>query len=65
MEAKRPSGDGIVTADLSFAWPINQIAVMGADAAADVIFRKAIAPDERELAALITVLAALRAHARW
>jgi acetyl-CoA carboxylase carboxyltransferase component len=32
-----------IGADLSFAWPINEIAVMGADAAANVIFRKAIA----------------------
>ena len=29
--------------DLSFAWPINEIAVMGADGAASVIFRKDIA----------------------
>ena len=34
-------------ADLSFAWPSNEIAVMGADAAASIIFRKelAAAPD--------------------
>lgn len=32
-----------IGADLSFAWPINEIAVMGADAAANVIFRKEIA----------------------
>jgi methylmalonyl-CoA decarboxylase subunit alpha len=32
-----------IGADLSFAWPINQIAVMGATAAADIIFRREIA----------------------
>lgn len=32
-----------IGADLSFAWPINEIAVMGADGAANVIFRKEIA----------------------
>jgi acetyl-CoA carboxylase carboxyltransferase component len=33
--------------DLSFAWPINEIAVMGAEGAANIIFRKEIsaAPD--------------------
>jgi acetyl-CoA carboxylase carboxyltransferase component len=30
-------------ADLSFAWPSNEIAVMGADGAASIIFRKEIA----------------------
>lgn len=40
-----------VGADLSFAWPINEIAVMGADGAANVIFRRAIAAaDDPELA---------------
>ncbi|MEV4092058.1 acyl-CoA carboxylase subunit beta [Streptosporangium saharense] len=36
-----------IGADLSFAWPSNEIAVMGADGAANVIFRKdiAAAPD--------------------
>jgi methylmalonyl-CoA decarboxylase subunit alpha len=29
--------------DISFAWPTNEIAVMGADAAADIIFRREIA----------------------
>lgn len=29
--------------DLSFAWPVNEIAVMGVDGAANVIFRKEIA----------------------
>lgn len=29
-----------IGADLSFAWPTNEIAVMGADAAANVIFRR-------------------------
>ncbi|WP_265445323.1 acyl-CoA carboxylase subunit beta [Flexivirga meconopsidis] len=38
-----------IGADLSFAWPTNEIAVMGADAAANVIFRKEIAgSDEPE-----------------
>jgi acetyl-CoA carboxylase carboxyltransferase component len=32
--------------DLSFAWPINEIAVMGAEGAANVIFRKAIAASD-------------------
>jgi acetyl-CoA carboxylase carboxyltransferase component len=32
-----------VGADLSFAWPSNEIAVMGAEGAANVIFRKQIA----------------------
>lgn len=32
-----------IGADLSFAWPINEIAVMGADGAANIIFRKEIA----------------------
>jgi len=32
-----------VGADLSFAWPSNEIAVMGAEAAANVIFRREIA----------------------
>lgn len=32
-----------IGADLSFAWPTNEIAVMGADGAANVIFRKEIA----------------------
>ncbi|PRW63681.1 acyl-CoA carboxylase subunit beta [Actinopolyspora mortivallis] len=33
---------GSIGADLSFAWPNNEIAVMGAEAAAGVIFRKEI-----------------------
>jgi methylmalonyl-CoA decarboxylase subunit alpha len=33
-------------ADLSFAWPSNEIAVMGADGAASIIFRKEIAAAE-------------------
>jgi acetyl-CoA carboxylase carboxyltransferase component len=32
-----------IGADLSFAWPSNEVAVMGADAAASIIFRKEIA----------------------
>ncbi|MFD5434274.1 acyl-CoA carboxylase subunit beta [Kitasatospora sp. NPDC127067] len=32
-----------IGADLSFAWPTNEIAVMGAEAAADVVFRREIA----------------------
>jgi methylmalonyl-CoA decarboxylase subunit alpha len=32
-----------VGADLSYAWPINEIAVMGAEGAANVIFRRQIA----------------------
>jgi len=32
-----------IGSDLSFAWPINQTAVMGADGAANIIFRKEIA----------------------
>jgi acetyl-CoA carboxylase carboxyltransferase component len=36
-----------IGADLSFAWPSNEVAVMGADAAASILFRKelAAAPD--------------------
>jgi acetyl-CoA carboxylase carboxyltransferase component len=47
-------------ADLSFAWPSNEIAVMGADGAASIIFRKELAgaPDpmqrRRELVAEYT-----------
>ena len=32
-----------IGADLSFAWPTNEIAVMGAEGAANVIFRRQIA----------------------
>ncbi len=32
-----------IGSDLSFAWPVNQIAVMGADGAANIIFRKELA----------------------
>ncbi|MGY1638688.1 acyl-CoA carboxylase subunit beta [Geodermatophilus sp. SYSU D00742] len=32
-----------IGADLSFAWPSNEVAVMGAEAAADVVFRRQIA----------------------
>jgi acetyl-CoA carboxylase carboxyltransferase component len=32
-----------IGADLSFAWPINEIAVMGADAAVNVVYRREIA----------------------
>ncbi|MCF3960681.1 acyl-CoA carboxylase subunit beta [Streptomyces fuscigenes] len=35
-----------VGADLSFAWPTNEIAVMGAEGAANVIFRRRIAAAE-------------------
>jgi len=35
-----------IGADLSFAWPINEIAVMGAEAAADVIYRKELAASD-------------------
>jgi acetyl-CoA carboxylase carboxyltransferase component len=31
-----------IGADLSFAWPINEVAVMGAEAAVEIIFRKEI-----------------------
>jgi acetyl-CoA carboxylase carboxyltransferase component len=36
-----------IGSDMSFAWPSNEVAVMGADAAANIIFRKelAAAPD--------------------
>jgi acetyl-CoA carboxylase carboxyltransferase component len=38
-----------VGADLSFAWPANEIAVMGAEGAAGVVFRRQIADaDDRE-----------------
>ncbi|HEY3870937.1 MAG TPA: acyl-CoA carboxylase subunit beta [Actinocrinis sp.] len=32
-----------IGADLSYAWPVNEIAVMGADGAANVVFRREIA----------------------
>ena len=32
-----------IGADLSFAWPTNEIAVMGAEGAANVVFRRQIA----------------------
>jgi methylmalonyl-CoA decarboxylase subunit alpha len=32
-----------IGADLSFAWPVNEIAVMGAEGAANVVFRREIA----------------------
>ncbi|WP_433335412.1 acyl-CoA carboxylase subunit beta [Spirillospora sp. CA-294931] len=35
-----------IGADLSFAWPTNEIAVMGAEAAADVVFRRELAVAE-------------------
>jgi acetyl-CoA carboxylase carboxyltransferase component len=35
-----------IGADVSFAWPGNQIAVMGAAGAADIIFRREIAAAE-------------------
>ncbi|MGW8970466.1 acyl-CoA carboxylase subunit beta [Streptomyces platensis] len=37
-----------IGADLSFAWPVNEIAVMGAEGAANVVFRREIAaaPDQ-------------------
>lgn len=40
-----------IGADLTYAWPTNEIAVMGAEAAANVIFRKQIAaaPDPEAL----------------
>jgi acetyl-CoA carboxylase carboxyltransferase component len=42
--------------DLSLAWPTNEIAVMGADGAVNVIFRKelAAAPDPATLRAELT-----------
>ena len=42
-----------IGADLSFAWPTNEIAVMGAEGAANVIFRKEIAnsPDPQAVRA--------------
>ncbi|HEY3717363.1 MAG TPA: acyl-CoA carboxylase subunit beta [Jatrophihabitantaceae bacterium] len=39
-----------IGADLSFAWPINEVAVMGAEAAASVIFRKEIANSDDPVA---------------
>jgi methylmalonyl-CoA decarboxylase subunit alpha len=39
-----------VGADLAYAWPTNEIAVMGADSAADVIFRRQIAAAEDPVA---------------
>ena len=45
-----------IGADLSFAWPINEIAVMGADGAANVIFRKEIAAADDPLARRIELI---------
>jgi acetyl-CoA carboxylase carboxyltransferase component len=35
-----------IGADLSFAWPVNEIAVMGAEGAANVVFRREIAASD-------------------
>ncbi|KJS57314.1 methylmalonyl-CoA carboxyltransferase, partial [Streptomyces rubellomurinus subsp. indigoferus] len=35
-----------IGADLSFAWPTNEIAVMGAEGAANVVFRREIAASD-------------------
>lgn len=35
-----------IGADLTYAWPSNEVAVMGAEGAADVVFRKQIAASE-------------------
>ncbi|KLL12390.1 methylmalonyl-CoA carboxyltransferase [Protofrankia coriariae] len=45
-----------IGSDLSFAWPVNQTAVMGADGAANIIFRKelAAADDPDQLRAELT-----------
>lgn len=40
-----------IGADLSFAWPTNEIAVMGAEGAANVVFRKEIAAAQDPVAA--------------
>jgi acetyl-CoA carboxylase carboxyltransferase component len=43
-------------ADLSFAWPVNEIAVMGAEAAAKIVFRKQLqeaADDQNAVRALV------------
>ncbi|MFD8023519.1 acyl-CoA carboxylase subunit beta [Streptomyces lavendulae] len=40
-----------IGADLSFAWPTNEMAVMGAEGAADVIFRRQIAEADDPAAA--------------
>jgi acetyl-CoA carboxylase carboxyltransferase component len=44
-----------IGADLSFAWPGNEVAVMGAEAAADVVFRRQIAaaPDPQRRQELV------------
>ncbi|MEU6223721.1 acyl-CoA carboxylase subunit beta [Streptomyces sp. NPDC047042] len=39
-----------IGADLSFAWPTNEIAVMGAEGAANVVFRREIAASEDPVA---------------
>jgi methylmalonyl-CoA decarboxylase subunit alpha len=54
-----------IGADLSFAWPTNEIAVMGAEGAANVIFRREIAaaPDpEATRAALVKEYTAKLMH---
>jgi acetyl-CoA carboxylase carboxyltransferase component len=49
-----------IGADLSFAWPTNEIAVMGADGAANVIFRREIAAAADPAAARAEKIAAYK-----
>ena len=51
-----------IGADLSYAWPINEIAVMGAEGAASVIFRKQIAEAEDPEAMRVRVVKEYRAE---
>jgi acetyl-CoA carboxylase carboxyltransferase component len=46
-----------IGADVSFAWPINEIAVMGAEGAANVIFRRDIAAAADPVAARAELVA--------
>jgi len=51
-----------IGADLAFAWPTNEIAVMGAEGAADVIFRREIAASDDPVAARLLKIKEYRAE---
>jgi methylmalonyl-CoA decarboxylase subunit alpha len=49
-----------IGADLAFAWPVNEIAVMGAEGAANVIFRRDIAAAADPAAARVELVASYK-----
>ncbi|MEC4017640.1 acyl-CoA carboxylase subunit beta [Streptomyces sp. H27-D2] len=51
-----------IGADLAFAWPTNEIAVMGAEGAANVVFRREIAASEDPEATRARLVAEYRAE---